>query len=232
MLRLFPVIGLALVFAVPVSAQQVTFGADLVSRYVWRGYDFGSSASLQPVLAYTYEGTEVGTWASYALVPDGALADEHDLWLSHAFDLGGGSATVGLTSYYFPTAGADFFDLSGDGEGAHYLEPFLKVEGPEGTPIHLLAAAFVYNDPDHSVYLEAGYPFRVAETDLRLAAGVVPAESALYGTAGAAVTHLGLTASRDLVPSEDLTVPVSVGYVLNPYAEQTYLVFGIGLRVE
>ena len=225
-------LALLLVLAPGVQAQQFSFGADLVSRYVWRGYDYGESASIQPTLAYTYGGTEVGTWASYALVPDGALANEHDLWLAHTLDLGGAAFTFGLTSYYFPNAGADFFDLDSDGDGAHYLEPFVGYEGDEGLPITLMAAVFAYNDPDHSVYLEAGYPFTLAGTDLSLTMGGVPQESGLYGTAGAALTNLGLSASRDLGLSDKVALPVSVAYVLNPYAERSYLVFGLGVHFE
>ena len=44
------ILVLALVLSVPsVLAQpEVSLGADLVSRYVWRGLDFGQSAAVQP----------------------------------------------------------------------------------------------------------------------------------------------------------------------------------------
>src|SRR5690554_5376874 len=106
MVRPFSALALALAlapaFLPSASAQPISFGADLVSRYVWRGYEYGEAASIQPMLAYTYGGTEVGTWASYALVPDGALADEHDLWVAHTLDVGGAAFTLGLNSYYYP----------------------------------------------------------------------------------------------------------------------------------
>ncbi len=33
-----------------VQAQEVQLGADVVSRYIWRGTDFGESMSVQPGL--------------------------------------------------------------------------------------------------------------------------------------------------------------------------------------
>lgn len=232
MSRFVLAVAFAITLAPPVLGQSFSFGADFVSRYVWRGYDFGESASIQPSLSYTYAGTEVGTWASYALVPDGALANEHDLWVAHTMDVGGSAFTVGLNSYYFPNAGPDFFDLDNDGEGAHYLEPFIGYEGDEGLPLTLYASIFAYNDPDRSIYLEAGYPFDVAGTALHLAAGFLPAVSALYGTEGPALTNLSFSASRDLPISDRFALPLSVTYVLNPYAERSYLVFGVSLHME
>ena len=35
---------------VPSSLAQISLGADFVSRYVWRGLDFGESFSVQPAL--------------------------------------------------------------------------------------------------------------------------------------------------------------------------------------
>ena len=63
----------------PVLAQELSLGADMVSRYVWRGTDFGQSASIQPDLAYTFGGFEIGTWASYAVNPAASGVNDHDI---------------------------------------------------------------------------------------------------------------------------------------------------------
>ena len=227
--RRLALLGLILVIGQSAYAQGFTIGADLVSRYVWRGFEFGESASIQPSLAYGFGGTEIGTWASYSLVPDGGLANEHDLWLSHTIVAGGSSVTLGLTSYYFPNAGADIFDLDGGGEGAHYVEPFVSYEGDSSFPIRLSVAAIVYNDPNHSAYLEAGYPFEVAGTELEMTVGFIPAASGFYGTESAAFTNLSLSASRNLPISDQFALPLFVTYTLNPYAERSYLVFGVSI---
>ena len=214
-------------------AQSFSLGTDLVSRYVWRGADFGESASFQPSLAFDAHGFEVGTWASYSISPDGAGANEHDVWVSYTIEAGrSGSFSLGVTDYYFPAPdGSDFFDFSGDGTGSHWVEPFVRYTGPASFPITLHGAVFVHNDPDHSVYLEAGLPVRVDGVVLGLTAGVVANKSTFYATEGFALVNLGLSATKEIALSEQFTLPVSVAYILNPDQERSFLVIGfrIGL---
>ena len=46
---------------------QLGLGTDVVSRYVWRGTDFGDSPSIQPTINYTTSGFSVGFWGAYQL---------------------------------------------------------------------------------------------------------------------------------------------------------------------
>ena len=55
--------------APPAQAQSVDLGADIMSRYVWRGTDFGNSAAIQPGLSYSKEGFTVGAWGAWIRVP-------------------------------------------------------------------------------------------------------------------------------------------------------------------
>ena len=215
-----------------VLAQSVAIGADVASRYVWRGYDFGESFSVQPTLEYTQGPVSVGSWASYSISADGSGANEHDLYLSVV----AGPVSLGVTDYYFPTppdllgedaTTAEFFNFDGGGNGAHYVEPFVSYQGPGSFPIALYAAAFVYNDPDHSVYLEASYPFVIDGVDLGVTLGAVPLESSFYGTDGFSIVNIGLSASKAVSITESFALPLSVSYILNPDMERTYLVFGI-----
>ena len=57
--------------AAPVQGQTASLGADMVSRYVWRGADFGESMSVQPALTLGFGGLEVGAWGSYSNLPLG-----------------------------------------------------------------------------------------------------------------------------------------------------------------
>jgi uncharacterized protein (TIGR02001 family) len=75
-----------------------TIGADLVSRYVFRGLDFGESPAIQPGLSYSYKGLTVGAWGSYAFVAT-PLGIEADLYASYNFHFG---LSAGITDYYFP----------------------------------------------------------------------------------------------------------------------------------
>lgn len=239
MKRTFPgLVALFLLAFVPVAhGQAVSVGADLMSRYIWRGYDFGESFSIQPTLAFSAGSFAVGSWAAYSISADGSGANEHDLYASYTL----GPVSVGVTDYYFPApGGAAFFNYDAysngpDGDfgtdddvsGGHWIEPFVSYSGPEAFPVSLYAAAFVHNDPDHSVYLQADYPFEIDGVALGLTLGAVPMESAFYGTTGPAVVNLGLSATKSVPITDTFSLPVSVAYILNPDAERTYLVFGI-----
>jgi hypothetical protein len=54
-----------------VSDKSVTlnFGADVMSRYIWRGIDFGNSPAVQPSLFLSWRGLNVGAWGSYSFAP-------------------------------------------------------------------------------------------------------------------------------------------------------------------
>ena len=54
-----------------VNDKSVTlnFGADVMSRYIWRGIDFGNSPAIQPSLFLSWRGLNVGAWGSYSFAP-------------------------------------------------------------------------------------------------------------------------------------------------------------------
>lgn len=211
-----------------INAQEVGFGADFVNRYVWRGIDFGNSASIQPYIEFSSGGFTAGTWASYAISPvDNAVtsavgAAEHDIYLGYNF----GPVTVGITDYYFPS-GSEFFNFDNGGTGSHFIEPSLSVAGGESFPISFYGAINAYNDPDHSIYLEASAPFSVNGTDLAFTVGGVPMETAYYGTTKPGIININLSVSREVPITETYGLPLFATYILNPYVEQSYLVFGI-----
>lgn len=211
------------------QAQPVDLGADVVSRYVWRGTDFGESLSIQPSLSYSANGFTVGSWGSFATSPGAAGVDEHDLYASYSVETAGGTVEVGVTDYYFPSAGAGFFNFDGRGRGAHQIESSLSYTGPDRFPLSLYGGVFVHNEPDHSVYLQASYPFSVESVDLAMTVGGTPSASAFYGTQTAGVINTGLSASKELSITDTFSLPVSVRYVLNPYTEKTFFVFGVHL---
>jgi len=216
-----------------VEAQSVSVGADAVSRYIWRGTDFGESFSIQPALSVSFGSVEIGTWASYATNPESAGANEHDLWVGYTVETeSSGSFSLGVTDYHFPTPGSDgFFDFDGDGNGAHWIEPYVSYSGPESFPVTLYGAVFVHNDPDNSIYLQASYPIPLDGVDLGLTVGAVAGESSFYGTDGFALVNLGLSASKSIQLNESVGLPVTVSYILNPDTERTFLVFGIGVSL-
>ena len=207
------------------AGQSVSIGADVVSRYVWRGLDFGESMSVQPALTLGAGGFEIGAWGSYSISANGADANENDLWFTYTITTASGaSIAIGATDYYFPGPGADGFSY----KSAHTLELSLAFSGPETFPLSLFAG--LVNDEEKPVYLEAGLPLPAGDdVELGLHAGMVTAESGFYGTDGAAVVNLGITAAKDLTITDSFAIPTSVSYVFNPDQDRAFLVFGISL---
>lgn len=212
---LFSTLTLALMLSLagPVQGQSASIGADVVSRYVWRGTDFGESMSVQPALTLGFGGLEVGAWGSYSISASGAGANENDIWATYTVAASNGSSfSFGFTDYYFPGPGADGFFVS-DG---HILELSASFSGPESFPISLYAGRMSRNDPDNSLYLEASVPVSaIEEVDLSPTAGMVAGESEFYGTEGTAFVNLGISASKDLVITDEFSVPFTVSYILN-----------------
>ena len=210
------------------ASGQVSLGADVVSRYVWRGVDFGESMSVQPSLSFSAGGFEIGSWGSYSYAPLSSGYNEHDIWASYSF----GSVSLMLTDYYFPNGGFDFFDFDGaQGDtasgGAHWIESSISYSGSESFPISVLFGAFIHNDPETSTYLEIGYPLSVDGADLSFFAGATLAETAFYGTEGAGLISVGVSASKEVTVTESFALPISVSYILNPNAQRTFLTFGV-----
>lgn len=204
------------------SIAQISFGTDVVSRYVWRGIDFGQSLSIQPGIAYASGGFEIGAWGSYANTGGGA--NELDLYASYSIELDEASSlSFGVTDYYFPATPGTFTTF--DTDGNHVIEPFVSYSGAFSVSAYMN----VLNDPDNSLYLSASYPFEVEDVSLEAFLGIVPTESAWYGNADAAVQEIGLSASKEIKITDSFSLPVFTSYVINPYQEISFLFFGFSL---
>lgn len=199
---------------------SVGAGADFVSRYVWRGIDFGDSFSVQPYASVTSGALEIGAWANYAIAADGGSNNELDLYASYS----AGPVSIGVTDYFFPAPGSEYFN-----EDLHIIEPFVSFSGP----VDLLAAVNVTNDDANSIYLEIGKTFAVDGAEVSLFAGGTPSGSddtpSVYGTTGPGLINLGVGVSKEISLSQSFSLPVSATYVINPYMERPYLFFGISL---
>lgn len=217
-----------------VQAQSVSLGADVVSRYVWRGTDFGQAAAIQPDLSFSSGGFTIGSWGSYSLSPDAAGANEHDLYASYSVETSSGTFSVGVTDYYFPSPAPtpDFFDYDGD-TGSHDIEPNVSFTGPETAPISLYAAIMAYGPSDGPIWLEASYPFSVEGVDLSLAIGGTPNDDiGFYGTdadTDAGITKLSLSVSKSITVTDSFSLPINVSYYLNPYSETSFFIFGVSI---
>jgi len=219
-----PLAVLALTVALASDAlAQFSIGADVVSRYVWRGRDFGNNLSLQPSLAFAAPlgpGTfKIGAWGNFAVSTNDA--NENDLYATYAV----GKVTFIVTDYFFPSYSEhDNFLEHGD-EGAHIFEAGASV----ATGILSLTGFYNLfgNDDENSFYglVSVAPPYSVEGMTFNVfAAG----GNGIYDFTGEpgdsgpsfVVTELGLTVNKD---------KFFASYILNPDQETTYLVFGLHL---
>ena len=118
--KTFNILTLVLIsiFSLNQTFGQVDIGADIMSRYVWRGAAYSNGPSIQPYMSYATGGFEVGFWGAYA---NDMMADELDLYASYSI----GPVGLTLTNYVFPnitTGGTTKYFDSGIWEGMASLE--------------------------------------------------------------------------------------------------------------
>ncbi|GIV33615.1 MAG: hypothetical protein KatS3mg031_1150 [Chitinophagales bacterium] len=135
------------------TSFPVTFGFDLVSRYIWRGMDFGVAPAFQPGVSYSVATKrivkgdqpvatfQIGAWASYAVT--GSFA-ETDLYATLRFPY----VWIGLIDYYFPTettAKDRYFNYGRN--TAHIYEALIGFDGPENVPLSVFLG-YNFHGPD------------------------------------------------------------------------------------
>lgn len=212
----------------PLHAEiETTVGADVVSRYIWRGCDLGEAA-IQPTLGVSAAGFDLTLWGSTGIV---RFADtkEFDITLSYSLE----GLSVGVTDYWF-NVGPEPYDRYfkyGKETTNHVFEAFVGYDF--GFASITWNTNFAGNDfkadgsSAFSSYCELSAPFSLGGAEWTAALGFVPFESPLYGTDGFAVTNITLSASKELEITDSFCLPISAGLTINPCSEMTYLVFGI-----
>lgn len=239
------------------SKLNFDVGADLVSRYVWRGIQFGGfSPSIQPGASVAIGNLEIGAWGSYSI--GGANPyQEFDLYISYT--LMDGMFSLSLNDYYFPDETADYkyFRYDKD-ETGHIFEGSVSFNGTESFPVSfLLGVNFFGNDvrkinddqtsPDfnsedglqYSSYAEIGYSGSIKDVSIDAFMGLAlnnpkkaDANTGYIGETGFygdgfGVVNLGFTASKEIKITENYSLPVFGSIITNPQAEKVFFVFGI-----
>jgi hypothetical protein len=208
------------------SDVSANMGADLVSRYVWRGLSLSASPNIQPYLEFSYNNFAIGAWGSYAT--SGNFA-EVDLYMFYSVK----SLTIGITDYYtedeLDLSRFDHFNWKSNSTN-HAVEASLDYSLQGKIPLAFKAAAIVYgNDRDieghqmYSAYLELSYSFSIRTNQMRLALGGTPYRG-LYAEE-ASIVHVGLSATRTIKISDHYEMPLSVSLISNPSSEDVFLLF-------
>ena len=207
---------------------DVNVGVDLVSRYIWRGTDYGNSPSIQPALSVSSHGFELGAWAAYAFSASSSDTDEIDFWAGYqwAAESGAGFGLI-VTDYTFPNAGLKF----GDSE-AHTIEVGASVTGPETFPLTASGYVNVRNDDGNNTYFQLDYPLNAGTVELGFfvgAAGGSAENPGYYGTETFHLINVGVSAMREIEVSGSFSLPLTGWAIYNPLTETAYIVVGVSL---
>jgi hypothetical protein len=238
------------------ATAQLNLGADLVSRYIWRGRDYGNSPAIQPNVSFSVAGFKIGAWGSYAfaqstkMINDTTLVNmghyaEMDLYACYTYKW----FTLQVTDYFFPNPlnandGNKYYNYKNATTG-HTFEGCLMFAGPDKFPLQLCVATLFYGADkgkdslgiygagtknNYSTYLEAAYIFKLRKigVDLKPFIGGIPFGSAWYGD-HAGVVNCGFTASKTITITEKFTLPLYVSAITNPQAQSVFLVVGVTL---
>lgn len=212
---------------------ETTIRGDLVSSYIWRGQDLGSTA-IQPTLGVGYKGLSLTAWGSYGLV-NADDVKEFDLTLDYTI----GGLSIGITDYWFSRMdGGDpdgrYFKYEAHGTN-HVFEGYIGYDF--GFAALRWFTNFAGNDGTnkdgkraYSSYVEVNVPFKLATVDWTATAGAVPYCTTSYGTTGFAVTNLALKATKDIKITDSFSVPIFGQVVANPCSQKAYLVLGFTLQ--
>lgn len=212
---------------------ETTIRGDLVSSYIWRGQDLGSTA-IQPTLGVGYKGLSLTAWGSYGLV-NADDVKEFDLTLDYTI----GGLSIGITDYWFSRMdGGDpdgrYFKYEAHGTN-HVFEGYIGYDF--GFAALRWFTNFAGNDGTnkdgkraYSSYVEVNVPFKLATVDWTATAGAVPYCTTSYGTTGFAVTNLALKATKDIKITDSFSIPIFGQVVANPCSQKAYLVLGLSLN--
>ncbi len=237
----------------PSNPAQFNLGTDLVSRYIWRGKDFGNSPAIQPNVAFSVAGFKVGVWGSYGFVPYTIQVNdttsvnmgnyaEFDPFVSYTFK----GFTLTVTDYYVINGrtpnSAGYFNYKNSTTG-HTYEVSLAWAGPDKFPLQLFAGTLVYGADkgkdslgtyglgaknNFSTYFEASYPFTVKGIGVKPFIGGIPFGSSWYGPYGG-VVNLGLTVSKTIQFTKEFGLPLYTSIITNPQSQSVFFVVGLTL---
>ena len=227
-------LAMGMVMSMTAFAQdeiETTISGDVVSSYIWRGQDLGST-SIQPTLGVAYKGLSLTAWGSAPLVN---TDDTKEFDLTLAYTIGG--LNIGVTDYWFDRGGLDpdgrYFKYDAHGTN-HIFEANIGYDfGFASLQWYTNFAGNDYKEDGkraYSSYMEVNVPFKLSAIEWTATAGAVPSASVEYGTSKFAVTNLALKATKEIKVTDTFSVPIFAQVAANPCSQKAYLVLGFTLQ--
>ncbi len=207
--------------------------AELTSKYLWRGQEYGEAPTVFPTLGFATGGLSVYATGAYTI--DNSWR-ETDLGVGYTI----GDFSVGIVDYFYPTPTGNsdkLFNFKKD-ETGHLFEGSLSY-APSALPITAMVSTFFYGADKNmegeqawSAYAEIGYHYDFSETNILSLALGASLNKSLYNNfeTGFSVVNIALK-YQTAIPMGDYNLPVSAQYVINPQKEKSYLSFSVYLNI-
>jgi len=248
---LFPIIAISFVLfsgnilfaenkdiSISKDTSKINVSADFVSRYIWRGLDYGKAPSIQPTFSLIKGGFEIGVWGAFNTVGSYHELDPYIKYTLKKF-------TLSFTDYFVHSEmnpnDTRYFDYRSKTTN-HTFEGALQYKGPDKFPISVLVGTYFYgNDrkitPDltdstkttikqnYSSYIELGYTVKCRNKTFDLFIGLTPKAGAYGNTFG--VVNAGITGYKTIEVSKTFSIPVKASVIANPQERNLFFILGI-----
>jgi hypothetical protein len=211
------------------STEVFSVGADIVSRYVWRGLELSKSPAFQPAAAVNIGNLTIGAWGSYTFANESL--QEADLYLTYTI----GNLSITLNDYYNPVDTIEGGYFGWDSKTTrHALEGMFTFDGPDAFPVQFIAGVFIYgndrdeltNDNLYSTYFEINRTWETGNYSVKPFLGV-SANTSMYSNNGFQVVNLGVTVTKMIKFSPTFEMPLNVSVLSNPNKESVFIVLGV-----
>lgn len=216
-------------FGAKLRESNFHLGVDLQTKYIWRGMEMmteDASPVVFPQINYQNKGLYAYVMGGYSF---NGKYSEVDLGVSYTYKW----FTFGINDYYYPTTTTpeDRYVHFQAHETGHWFEGVVTI-APENIPAYLTVSNFfagadkkMDGKQAYSTYAELGthYDF-LHDHSLALALGAAFNKSCYNGYEhDFSVCNVELKYTYSLPLKNDLTLPLSVSYIINPVYEKSFV---------
>lgn len=202
-------------------------GANLMSRYLWRGLTYGTGPNIQPWTRLKYKNLNFGSWGAFS-----TTGDYSEVILMAGITVKGVKLQINDSFTHRETSRETYYlDYSSDST-RHNVSLNLFFGGTKWLPLKVRVSTFVYGadkkengDLYYSTYLKLSYIFGNGNTKYTVFSGFTPEEGMYRPNPG--VVDVGVKIKQSFKISNTYKLPVSATVVYSPYYENMSFVFGI-----
>lgn len=219
---------LSMLIPATVTAQdkfEISLGTEVVSKYVWRGFDQASGTSVQPSLGLAYKGISLSAWGSTSVTD--LEPKELDLTLAYGI----GRFGIAVTDYWWSGESGKY----GHYKESHYFEGALSYNFGDKVPLTLSAAMMFAGadknpdgDQNFSAYFNAAYDIACpGKVTLTPSVGISTKSYMYTGEKISGFTDISLKAAKEVKVTDSFLIPIFVQFIVSPVMDKTYLIFGM-----